>query len=256
MRIVVLADSMAMPRVEEGCTIYWDDTWAQRLQQLLRAAGETAEVINCAARNRTADTLVGLDFLEHVVWKQPDVVIVQVGVVDGAPRVFSRRERAILDWRFFPAGVRTRLVASRSKRRAALIRRNPLAKVYTPPADFARFIRQFIERAARHDPRLRILVLPISANMAQMEVKSPGYAGNLKLYNAALERCCQETGARWVTPEELTGAPEGADLFCADGYHYNEAGNRRIAAALKKILGEPPPPSHPKENGHDSNPTH
>ena len=111
-RIVAFADSLAMPRNENGAILLWEETWPYLLEKSLVAEGLGAEVINCGARARTSTMLLG-EFTEHVVLKRPDVVIIEVGVVDCLPRVFSRREKRVMNLPGFPARIRNQLIARR-----------------------------------------------------------------------------------------------------------------------------------------------
>jgi len=236
MRIVVLADSMAMPRLEQGCMIYWDDTWPYLLEQSLRNRGIESEVINCASRSRTADTLTGLDFLEHIIWKRPQAIILQVGIVDCTPRVFSKREKKLLNYPFVPARLRDWLVNYRSARRPRLVKRNPLGKVDTPPEKFRDFLAHFFSKVTALESDIQLIVLPVVANIPMMEMRSPGYGENVRLYNDILKSCSLAAKACWLDPGELFAEAEVRNHFCADGYHLNEAGTRRIAAAIGSLL--------------------
>ncbi|MGD9722089.1 MAG: Gfo/Idh/MocA family oxidoreductase [Pirellulales bacterium] len=240
LRIVVLADSLAMARAEP-VLIRWEDTWPARLSAGLRAAGVACDVINCGARARTADQLLGWDFEEHVVYKRPDVVILQVGIVDCSPRIFSKRERALLNRGFVPARLRDWMVARRSARREALLRQShPLRKVYTPPQEFAACLQQFAARLAQVEHVPRLIVLPILCDPQVMNVKSPGHTENVALYNGLLRTIARAAGADWLEPGELIRDQEVAESFASDGYHLSVAGSARCAQALAELLAAPP----------------
>jgi lysophospholipase L1-like esterase len=225
MRIVALADSLSLPRDTDGELLRWEETWPRRLERRLRERGVEAEVINAGRRARTADTLDGADFDEHVVYTKPDVVVLQVGVVDGAPRIFSRREQRVLRW--LPAGLRDRIVRRRSARRAELTRKAPLARVYTPPEAFEAHLLRLGGRLRERG--VQLVVVPILADLDRMEARSPGYTANIARYNTILARAAEKLGATFVSGEGVFG-------FCADGYHLDAAGSDQLAQRVADVL--------------------
>jgi lysophospholipase L1-like esterase len=233
-RIVAFADSLGLPRDEPK--ILWEETWPYRLETELQSLGCEAEVINCSARARTADTLVGHDFWEHVELKAPDVVILQVGVVDCAPRIFSRTEKRVLNLPVVPNLLREWLIRSRSKRRAKLTARDPMAKVYTAPDEFRHFLEEFQAKLGRQVPQPVLVVLPIIYEPTAMEAKSPGYTQNATRYNSILADFAGRSEAIWLSEQELLGSNLSGDCFADDGYHLSPEGNRRLANSLAQRL--------------------
>jgi lysophospholipase L1-like esterase len=239
-RIVVLADSLAMPRDEGGARLLWEETWPYRLDELLRRDGLDAEVLNCGSRARRADHIHGTEFLEHVAYKRPDVVCLEVGIVDCAPRVFSKREKRLLNRRWFPRRLRERIVASRSRRRPELIAPDPLRKVDTRPEEFERLVRLFERRLRELEWKPKLILVPILSDPRLTEPRSPGHTRNVELYNDALRRVARETGATFVEPETILRTAEERGFFFPDGYHLTAPGCQRlaerVAAAVNEVL--------------------
>lgn len=236
MRIVVLGDSMAMPRREGEDCVWWEETWPYLLQQNLVKDGLPAEVINCSLRARTADTLSAQDFFEHVELKRPTILIMEVGVVDCSPRVFSKREKKILNFPLIPAKLRDVLIKIRTDNRGKFIKQEPLAKVYTPPQQFQDCLRFFFSQIRKLDQEICVIAMPIVANFERMEIKSPGYFSNAELYNRILETWCAETGAVWIKAAELIADHDKNNLFGSDGYHFSVTGHRKVAEYLCAFL--------------------
>jgi predicted dehydrogenase len=239
LRIAAIADSLAMARAEP-VLIRWEDTWPARLGEELRSAGVVAEVINCGARARTADQLLDSEFEEHVVFKRPDVVIVQVGIVDCAPRIFSKRERTLLNRSFVPGRFRDWIVRRRSARRQAILRgAHPLHKVYTPPERFAECLQAFGAKLAGMAHRPRLIVLPIVCDPDVMNEKSPGHHDNVVRYNALLRSFAVAAGSDWIEPEAMIRDFEVTASFASDGYHLSVSGSARCARVLAALLTAP-----------------
>jgi acyl-CoA thioesterase-1 len=244
----VLADSLAMPRDEGGARLAWEETWPYRLEQRLRAAGRGAEVLNCGARSRRADQIHGAEFLEHVVYKRPDLVALEIGIVDCAPRVLSKREKRLLNRRWFPRWLRERVIESRSRRRPQLIAPDPLRKVDTRPEDFERLVRLFARRLAELAWGPRLVLVPILSDPRLTEPRSPGHTRNVELYNGLLRAVARDAGATFVEPESVFSAErrERGDLFFPDGYHLTAEGcsllAQRVAELVERTLSDVPRP--------------
>ena len=235
MRVVAYADSLAMPRPDLG--VSWEDTWPHRLGGLLRQRGVDAEIINRGRRARTAASLTGQEPYENVVWLQPDVVALQIGVVDCAPRIISRREKQVLNLPGFPSRVRDALIERRKARRPQITARDPLAKVYTPPADFRRYISDFGALVETMDPQPELLVVPVVVDWQPMERKTPGYTENVIRYNKILQRFCEAPRRRFVqVPQLMEDDASLRQMFCSDHYHLSAAGNHELAQAVADLI--------------------
>lgn len=235
-RVVVMADSLALPRIQYGQSLAWEETWPYQLQRTLRGAGLPTEVINCGARARTADMLLGDDFKEHVVLKRPDHVVLQVGVVDCMPRIFSKLENRVLRLAPIPDAVRERIISWRKSRRAEITRRDPLAKVYSSPELYERSLRAFFAELGTCDWPVRVAAIPTVTHRARMGIKSPRHHENVVRYNDILERVCREFGAAMIDTDQALPEREADDLFMVDGYHLSAEGSRRLAVAVASHL--------------------
>jgi hypothetical protein len=89
MRILILTDSLALPR-DTPQKVSFDETWVQHLRKELNH-----EIHQLSIGGATID----------VLWKQypyhklfnPDVLIIQCGIVDCAPRALSKMEDSIIN---------------------------------------------------------------------------------------------------------------------------------------------------------------
>ena len=235
-RIVVLADSLSLPRNQGKDVLKWEQTWPWVLQNKLNSSGGNYEVINCGKRARRVDSINGRDFIEDVILKEPNILIIQVGVVDAAPRIISLKEKILLNNRFFPSRARKWIIRNRNLKRKEITNKDPLAKVYTKPGQFKNGLIKFDIRV-KSDYRSKlekVIFLPILANLTLMEEKSPGYKSNISLYNKILEEFCCERGYIFLKID--TQFYTNANYFCSDGYHLNPSGSSSIAMKIKDII--------------------
>ena len=107
-KVMIVTDSLSMPRPE----IRYEDTWIYLLKQEF----PQYDIIDRPGRGSTTTRLVtegggGVDLLETYM---PDIVIIQLGMADCAPRLFNKRglEYRIVS-RNLPAWARRRYIDRR-----------------------------------------------------------------------------------------------------------------------------------------------
>ncbi len=231
-RIVAIADSLAMPRNEGADQLRWEETWPYVLQKQL----PNTEVINCSSRAKSSVKLaMGGDLDEHIFLKQPNLAIVQVGIVDCAPRLFSPREKKMLGK--LPQLLRDKIIAFMSARRASITAQDPLAKVEVGPEAFINSLRRFVHESRKKCDGLSFLFIPMVAHLETMEKKSPGASHNIALYNRLLFKFCEQESLGLA---EILHVISGDDptLFCSDGYHLSKTGSDLLARHLENHVME------------------
>ncbi len=91
--IAIITDSLAMPRVEGDEKIYIQQTWPKQLAQKL---GNDYVFAEFKERARDTDSLNLVQvFNESIVNVRPDLLIIQIGIVDCAPRIISKKRKNI-----------------------------------------------------------------------------------------------------------------------------------------------------------------
>lgn len=230
-RVLVVGDSMALPRPE----VAYDKTWPYLLGSF---AGASVEVINRSRRGASTDLLLteggdparsdyprGADCLESYA---PAVAVLQLGIVDCAPRLIARGslESRIVD-RLPPRIRRTYLSILKKHRRRSVER------AYVPPARFRDNLATYVERAMNIGAK--VVFVEIAPLGAKYLASNPEGGSCREQYNAVLR---EQAGRH---PEHCrTVAPFGSSEVEAcvldDGYHTNAEGHRRIAQQIATIL--------------------
>lgn len=226
-KVLVLADSLALPRHEHDDIVLYEETWPFLLQKHY----PNIHVINWGRRSRTS--LTTLSEFNEIDLVNADMIILQVGVVDGAPRIFTHFEKSIL--KRLPSGIRNRIISFRKKRRNKITGRNPLKKVDVKPDKFEEYLSLFIEKAKSRNPRTIITLIPIIANYEVMESKSKGFTQNIELYNSIIEKVAKETKALLTNIEPFIQRKNQL-LFCSDGYHINAKGNQELYKSISQYI--------------------
>jgi lysophospholipase L1-like esterase len=220
-RALIIADSLALPRPD----VSYEHTWPAMLAERLPGIAW----INRAQRLSTTERLndegnQGADCLEFYL---PDIVILQLGICDCAPRVLHRRTAAVV-YRL-PFALGTRLSAWLERRRG-----RKTGNCLVPLQRYEANLRAYLARAAAHGARvIAISILPASRSLAS---RNPRVAGQIAAYNSVLDRLALEyQGFRVLHPFHAVASID--DLFI-DGYHLNERGARLIATGIEPLARE------------------
>ena len=159
-------------------------------------------------------------------------MIVHVGIVDCAPRVFLRREGA------FVANIRFGWLRNRilkfthdHRRRIVQFRR----KVYVPLPRFERLVETVVQKARETNVQSLVLV-NIVRPPDSVEERSPGFQDNVTAYNRVLQ---EQTKHSFVTLIDLNRIVEdegGSETLTIDGVHLSERGHALLAEKLEQVL--------------------
>ncbi len=230
MKIVIMADSLAMAR-EGETNVAFETTYPYLLDQSLRRrlGSEAPLVIERGMRRRTIEYVLD-EWYELVDLRRPEVVVVHVGIVDCAPRVFLRRERQFVE-NLRPAFLREAILSNVHRHRRAIV--NMRKKVYVPADRFNALVGQVIARAKAS--KLRSLVfVNIIEPPAEMDERSPGFIKNAEIYNQILKSQAESNGVHLIDLDRMIKEAGGAAQLTVDGIHLNDAGHAMLAKEIEE----------------------
>jgi acyl-CoA thioesterase-1 len=233
MKIAILADSLALPREDVGGEELLEVTYPFLLDQSFREQfGSAAPLIyERGTRRRTIEYVLD-DWNEQVELKKPDVVIVHVGVVDCAPRVFLRREASLVANIRFPwARDRIFKFTHDHRRRIVQFRR----KVYVPLPRFERLVQTVVEKA-RVSGVKSLAFINIIRPPDAVEERSPGFQNNVTAYNRVLEEQAKHHFVTLIDLNRIVEEEGGTEKLTIDGIHLNERGHVLLAKKLEHYL--------------------
>lgn len=233
MKVLILADSLALPRQEADGVTPYEETYPYLLDQSLRRQfrEHAPVVIERGMRRRTIEYVLD-DWLEMVELRRPEVVVVHVGVVDCAPRVFLRREARMVA-KLRPAPLRNFILnfVHRHRRRIISLRR----RVYVPQERFRQLVNEVVQKARASQLRSLVFVNIITPP-DEMEARSPGFQQNVAAYNQILR---DQINSEWIHLIDLNTVIQergGARVLTVDGIHLNAEGHRLLAASLEEHI--------------------
>lgn len=230
MKVVIIADSLALARGEGWGDIKYEETYPCLLDIGLRSKFKEIDtiVIERGMRFRTILNVLE-DWDELVKLRKADFVIVHVGIVDCAPRVFSARERAILE-RYFPTSLRNKIINFVSKNRKRIINWRS-ERVYVPQTVFAEKLKVLVLKAKESGIK-KLFVVNIVEPPDFIENRSPGYRNNVIKYNRMINNIIENDFIEQIDINGLLKLNGGIEKFTYDGMHINANGHRILANEL------------------------
>jgi len=203
------------------------DAYPERLRALLGDGWDVTSVIRSGAtiEEMEPEVLAALRI-------QPDVVVLQVGINECAPRPLAPPARERLGM-LRPLWLRHAIIRMVHRWRAQIIRWRPLAQV-VPFDRFAASVGR-IARAVRSGGA-RLIVLPITEITAAAEQRTPFTNREVARYNGAL-RALAGDGVAWIDRETLWPGLAPADYcYAPETVHWSAAAHRRVAEYLGRSV--------------------
>ena len=223
-RIIIIADSMAMPRKE----VPYEKTWIYLLKQNFISY----DIIDKSARGSTSFRLVsegglGVDLLENY---NPAIVILQLGITECSPRLFKKNgmEYFFMN-KILSFELRQKYIKFIKKRRV----RNPKLTDISPSL-FEKNILNYFDRAKKINSKIIVILINNASN--KFISKSPFIQKNIDHYNNIFKRVSEN----FSNVETIRSFSNDVDInnFCIDELHINSEGNQLIFNKLKSIINK------------------
>lgn len=213
--VLCVGDSLGLPR--RGVT--FQSTWLYKISLQF----QDYLFINNFAREFTSEGLNSEDSLEMYL---PSVVIVQVGIVDCAPR-FHHRDSLLF-----------KLVNSTPNSFKALfwrifkkIRTRRIKYAFVDPIRFRFNLENYLLRCQKIGVEQVVFIL-IQIPGSQMLSQNHQILESIGSYNEIIMSIAKKYGCDAINPLRLGGD----ENYVEDGYHLNEAGFDRVLADLTNVL--------------------
>lgn len=218
--LLIQGDSLPLPRQ----TVPYDETWPGRL----RRESAFTHVVNRSQSGKTTDDL----HAEKVRFPNrkleaydPEVVVLQIGIVDCAPRLLSKTEKDLIT--AFPFQ-RIARVGSHLLKRA---RGRSRERTYVSEPDFETNLRDFLRRTEAVGVE-DVVVIKILTAGEKYTAKNPNVQSAIRAYNEVVDAVVSDfPEAQTMRPlaDSETEEAEIVDTHTLDdGYHLDSSGHRRI----------------------------
>lgn len=223
-RWLIIADSLALPRPG----VAYEHTWPS----LLGKAMPQLDLICRAMRSATTERLQtegehGADCLEFYA---PDGVILQLGICDCAPRLLPRKSLITQLIYRLPFGL-NRLVSNCIESCGGRREGN----AWVSQIQFEENLDHYLMRA--RGLGVAVVALCIFPVTQSLLVKNPSLNQQIIKYNQIYHKLSERHANLFLLHVFEPG--EDVEAYFIDGYHLNEVGGRRVAAALEALLAGP-----------------
>lgn len=216
MKIQIFSDSLALPR-EAPQKVYYEETYPAKLQK-------DHIVVQFSKGAGTIDELFGQTF--YLKMFSPDVVIIQSGIVDCAPRPFTQFEEHFFKLNFVTKGCKAIL-----KRVTKPWLRNLRKVAWTSPKKFRFYCNQFFKIY----PNIPIYAIGILPPRPEYEKMAKGISKRIAQYNSILKDVFREN---FIDTSDMPD--EG---IMSDHHHMTTVGHQfiydKIVERLSKLPANP-----------------
>jgi lysophospholipase L1-like esterase len=160
----------------------------------------------------------------------PAAVVIQLGIVDCAPRPLRPSEREFLE-RIRPRLLRSAIVRFLHEFRATVIRYRGLIQ-RTEIASFEQHFRQLLEDCLAVTSR--VAILPIFPATSSILARNPRLATEIDKYNAVMRS--DPRAVVFAASEVFDGASIEALSVAPESVHLNQRGHELVAACVERWL--------------------
>ena len=211
MRILLITDSLGCPRKE----IDVSDTWTDRL--ISKWSGNNRIIYTYCMRGLYASDIN----LVYVTDLSPDVIIIQIGIVDACRRALSKRELSIIS--HIP--LVSKIINWYCNRHHYFL--TSIRNIhYCAVSDFSRIIREI-----QSQTNAKIGFVAIAPPGKYLVDRVFGIKDDVIEYNNSIKSI---EGITWIDPYK--GIDDIDSIQLNDGHHLNQKGNEIAFLAIDKVL--------------------
>jgi len=185
----VYGDSLGMPRAFEG--IRYRETYAELLKAALEERAWRVDLYNRSKGNVDVGELRTMVEYDRRYFGRPrEIVVIQCGIVDCAPRPISGRTRRLVGR--LPEPLRQRVITFLHSNRARLLNSGFQWRV-TEPDPFRLTYRELLLAASSGTGH--VYSVNVAPTTPEMEEHSPGLSGSIQRYNTIIADEVRRAGA-------------------------------------------------------------
>jgi len=228
--VLIQGDSLPLPREP----VEYEHSWPG----LLREHRSDAHVANRSKSEKTTDDMT----VDHPIFTgrelelySPETIVVQIGIVDCAPRKLSRAEKE------FVISVPVDIVSRAANHVLTRVRSRSRRRAYVPKDRYRENLREYLTRTAEDGVEQVVLIKILTAGDKYTK-KNPSVGDAIRDYNAVIDEVTDEfefaTALRPLADAPTEEREIVDDHTIDDGYHLDVDGHRRLFDRLRDVLRE------------------
>lgn len=212
-KILLVGDSISMVRPNEG--VYFQDLFVTKLN--IEFPGNI--IVNAALRSNDTQNILKDNFLNEYVYPlAPDIIILQLGIVDASPRIFTRKEKillSLLSKNSIMKPLANRIIKYRSERRFEFTKKRAISSVTL--SDFKNNLDNFLTICRNCNSQVSFIIINICKPGDFMTERNFGINSQIMSYNSVLTNFSEHNHFQIIDVYNYTS--ENADTLLPDGYH-------------------------------------
>lgn len=212
MNILFLTDSLGYPRVD-GAQTKASDTWTYSTRDLLETNDSSYSCFFDMKPMRTSSSLLD-EIRSHILSYEPDVIVLQIGIVDCYPRSLTRFESQVLSRIPILKNV-SKYFVKKFYRQLIKIRKIS----YTTKEEF----NNNLQEIKSYFPNAQWLVIPIAPASDEYKEINPLVESNIDNYNQILKDNFFEDFL-----EDLFKQKHDQSIFLDDNHHLSKYGHTLV----------------------------
>lgn len=224
MKVLCISDSLGLPR--DG--VSYEDTWFYKLTERF----PQTHFISKFQRLQTTSILKQPDYSSYY---HPDIVILQLGICDCAPRIILQNDFKWLLIERILNRINKKLfwkLVKKYKKRSPNV-------VMVQYDSFKKNVSQYFDELINKEHIKKIVVIKIGASQNEkLRKSSPFLKDNINKYNLVYDELAAGSNGIVSVIDPINALPE--EFFVEDGYHVNSKGNEHVfnelVQELKKVL--------------------
>ncbi len=233
-KVLCIGDSLALP----GHLNKYEDTWIYKIKNSITEV----DFITFFKRQLTTDCLVtmgggkdgidnapkGADCLEFYL---PDYIILQLGIVDCAPRLIKNNERKVLEkLPFFLSHTYIKIIKK--------IRNRKITNTHVTPEKFKKNLENYLTRCINNKVK-KVIIVQIPYPDERLISKNRLITANIEQYNSILfelQKVFNKSNLDFIQIVDPLNSRKYSFRIFEDGYHPNRTGHTFIAENIKELL--------------------
>jgi len=225
--ILLIGDSLLMPRPNKNIT--YKDTYGYLIKKYFENKKYFVIIIAKRGNNSLRQSLED-EILYGIKQFEPTIAIIHLGIVDCAPRIFTKIEKGILTT--LPPMLNSKIINFFSKRRLFFTKYFP--KKYVNSVNFKRNIQKFFNTFNE------LNVIPILINIIEPPEKlcarSYNFLKNVKTYNNILLDLSKKNNCKLLDFNKIVKSKP--DYLIDDGIHLSKLGNSELAKEIINCINQ------------------
>lgn len=235
-KITILGDSSQAPRPENGVMI--DDTYPL----LLANIGDYIVLNKSKISADTSFFLTNESLTYDIKYAKSTYFIINLGICDCSPRIFTSKQRKLLE-AFAQYSVFNKLImayiSKMSKNRLYFTKKHQIQNVSV--AQFRSNIEKIISEIKLHNEAKKIFIINIIEPSSELAERSFGLKSNISIYNQCLlDICALHKDITHLIDINSFTKQNPEVVTQPDGHHYDKRGHKfiyqKIRHALKSMM--------------------